>query len=94
MVSKQVASRNNYKISESRAIVTPSSIMQRWPFSPSLGDSVEDADLVVEYSPTNCQEVGRVDTGGASFEDERTPGKIWSRGPAVTAHVEDVTGRW
>ena len=43
-------------------------------------DSVEHADLVVEYSTTNCQEVGRVDVGGAGFEDESIPGRVRNKG--------------
>jgi len=94
LVSKQVATRDNYLFSESRAVVTPSSIVQVRPVSPSFRDSVEHADLVVEYSTTNCQEVRRVDAGGAGFEDESILGKIWAFGPVVTAHVEDIAGRW
>ena len=68
--------------------------MQVWPLSPGFGDSVVDADLVVEYSSTNCQEVGGVDAGGAGFEDESILGEIWAFGPVVIAHVEDIAGRW
>ena len=68
--------------------------MQVRPVRPSFGDSVEHADLVVEYPAANCQEVRRVDGGGAGFEDESIPGKIWAFDPVVTAHVEDIAGRW
>ena len=94
MVSEEVASRDNYLFSESGAVVPPSSVVQVRPVSPSTGDGVEHAHLVVEYSSTHRQEVSRVDAGGAGFEDESILGEIWAFGPVVIAHVEDIAGRW